>query len=267
VSATRPGVLRIGDQVRFVGVAQTVVGLSGTLVHLAGQDGQAGVVHLAHLLASEGFEIIGGADRRRRPSLSAAVLGGVPEDAVQDALRWERHIVEILTGSSPDAPEAAAWPRYDPAVYSLAQREQAKAAELAASGEKVTARTVKRKRQRYQARGLAGLVDWRADRARPARGRTDERVVQALQQAIGEQAAGSTLSSSALSGCAWFGNTNNPKTSWPRAATCRPTGGRTTPSVPRLGLWPAYSTTTLAAFAERDLGHDCRAAIKSSACA
>ena len=100
-------------------------------------------------------------------------------------------------GLVPDAPPGTApRPGYDPAAYSLAQREQAKAAELATSGEKVTARTVKRKRQRYQARGLAGLVDWRADRARPARGRTDERVVQALQQAIGEQAAGSTRTAS-----------------------------------------------------------------------
>ncbi len=196
MSTSRPGVLRIGARVRFDGTVQTVVGLSGTLVRLAGQDGQASVVQLAHLLASEGFEIIGGADRMR-PPLSAAALGGVPEEAAEDALRWERHIIEILTGIPPDAsPETAARPGYDPAVYSLAQREQAKAAELTAAGEKVTARTVKRKRQRYQARGLAGLVDWRADRARPARGRTDERVVQALQQAIGEQAAASTRTAS-----------------------------------------------------------------------
>jgi putative transposase len=195
VSASRGGVLRIGERVRFDGAVQTVVGLSGTLVRLAGQDGQASVVQLAHLLASEGFEIIGGAGLR--PPLSAAALGGVPEGAVEDALRWERHIVEVLTGAVPDAPPGtAARPGYDPAAYSLAQREQAKAAELAALGEKAAARTVKRKRQRYQARGLAGLVDWRADRARPARGRTDERVVQALQQAIGEQAAMSTRTAS-----------------------------------------------------------------------
>jgi putative transposase len=196
MSTSRPGVLRIGARVRFDGTVQTVVGLSGTLVRLAGQDGQASVVQLAHLLASEGFEIIGGAGRMR-PPLSAAALGGVPGEAAEDALRWERHIIEILTGIPPDAPpETAARPGYDPAVYSLAQREQAKAGELTAAGEKVTARTVKRKRQRYQARGLAGLVDWRADRARPARGRTDERVVQALQQAIGEQATASTRTAS-----------------------------------------------------------------------
>ena len=192
MSTSRPGILRVGARVRFDGAAQTVAGLSGTLVRLAGQDGAASVVQLAHLLASEGFEIIGGADRTR-PPLSAVALGGVPEDAVQDALRWEQHIVEVLTGVPPDAPPGtAARPGYDPAVCSLAQREQAKAAELTASGEKVTARTVKRKRQRYQARGLAGLVDWRACRARPARGRTDERVVEALQKAISEQAGGST---------------------------------------------------------------------------
>ncbi len=192
MTAPRGGVLQIGARVRFGGAAWTVVGLSGTLVRLAGQDGQASVVQLAHLLAGEGFEIIGGAGPMR-PPLSAAALGGVPGDAAGEARRWERHIVEVLTGAVPDAPAGTApRPGYDPAAYSLAQREQAKAAELATSGEKVTARTVKRKRQRYQARGVAGLVDWRADRARPARGRTDERVVQALAQAISEQAAGST---------------------------------------------------------------------------
>jgi putative transposase len=196
VTASRGGVLQIGARVRLGGAAWTVVGLSGTLVRLAGQDGQASVVQLAHLLASEGFEIIGGAGPMR-PPLSAAALGGVPGDAAGEARRWERHIVEVLTGAVPDAPPGTApRPGYDPAAYSLAQREQAKAAELAASGEKVTARTVKRKRQRYQARGVAGLVDWRADRARPARGRTDERVVQALAQAISEQAAGSTRTAS-----------------------------------------------------------------------
>ncbi|HEX5298475.1 MAG TPA: helix-turn-helix domain-containing protein [Streptosporangiaceae bacterium] len=196
MSASRGGVLQVGARVRFSEEAWTVVGLSGTLVRLAGQDGQASVVQLAHLLASEGFEITGGAGRMR-PPLSAAALGGVPPGAVQDALRWERHIIEILTGVLADAPPGTApRPGCDPAVCSLAQREQAKAAELAESGEKVTARTVKRKRQRYESRGLAGLVDWRADRARPARGRTDERVVAALAQAISEQAAGSTRTAS-----------------------------------------------------------------------
>ncbi len=93
-----------------------MAGLSGTLVRLAGQDGQASVAQLAHLLASEGFEIIGGAGRTR-PPLSAAALGGVPAGAAGDALRWERHIVEVLTGTPPDAPPGTApRPGYDPAA-------------------------------------------------------------------------------------------------------------------------------------------------------
>ena len=76
MSASRPGILRVGARVRFDGAAQTVVGLSGTLVRLAGPDGAASVVQLAHLLASEGFEITGGAVRPR-PPLSAVALGGV----------------------------------------------------------------------------------------------------------------------------------------------------------------------------------------------
>jgi hypothetical protein len=188
--------LRIGNRVRLDGVIQTVVGLSGTVVRLAREDGEASVIQLAHLLASPGFGIL---DREERPrqALYAAAMRGVPEAAVEDALRWERHIVEVLTGVRPDAPERAkARPSYDPARRSLPEREEAKAAELAAAGQAVTARTVKRKRLQYEARGLAGLVDWRADRARQARGRTDGRVVEALEQAISEQERGSTRKAS-----------------------------------------------------------------------
>ena len=227
MSATRPGVLRIGAQVRFDGVTQTVAGLSGALVHLAGRDGQASVVHLGTCWPVRVSRSSAGGPEAA--AVVAVVLGGVPEDAAQDARRWERHIVEVLTGSSPDAPEAAARPGYDPAVYSLAQRERAKAAELAAAGEKVTARTVKRKRQRYQARGVAGLVDWRADRARPARGRTDERVVAALQQAISEQAGGSTRTAGFTCGGpgrSWPGSTS------PNAVRFRP--GPRLPAVERV---------------------------------
>jgi len=91
MSSSRPGVLKVGDPVRFDGRAQTVVGLSGTLVRLATHDGHASVVQLAHLLAGEGFEVIGGTASRRRP-LSASALEGLRGDAADSALRWERHI-------------------------------------------------------------------------------------------------------------------------------------------------------------------------------
>ena len=75
---------------------------------------------------------LGGSGRPRRRCPPAA-LDGVPLEAAGKAQRWERHIVEVLTGIPPDAqPGTAARPGYDPAVCSLAQRERAKAAELAA---------------------------------------------------------------------------------------------------------------------------------------
>ena len=58
--------------------------------------------------------------------MSAAALGGIPEAAVEDARRWERHIIEVMTGVPPDAPPGTpARPGFDRAAYSLAQREQA----------------------------------------------------------------------------------------------------------------------------------------------
>ena len=49
---------------------RTVVGLSGTLVHLAEDGGPNSAMQLPFLLASEGFEIVGQA-AVSRPPLSA----------------------------------------------------------------------------------------------------------------------------------------------------------------------------------------------------
>lgn len=196
MSASRP-VLRVGARVSFERRAHTVVGFSGTLVRLADQDGETSVVRLSDLLSSDGFGIIGGADLVRLPT-AAGALNGVRREAVDEAVWWEHHIVELMTGTAPDAgPDALARPEYDPATRSLTQRERAKADELAAMGsENVSARTVKRKRLRYQAQGLAGLIDRRSDRERPVWGRGDPRVVSALRQSISEATSASTRTAS-----------------------------------------------------------------------
>jgi hypothetical protein len=184
-------VLRVGDRVRFDGLAQTVVGLSGTLVRLADEQGRTSVVHLPHLLAADGFEHLG--ERVAAPALPPGLLHAVPQEAIEQAQWWEHHIVEVITGKPPDA-DPGARPRlgYDPAMHSLVQREQAKATELAAQGREVSTRTLKRKRHRYEAQGLVGLIDWRVDRHRSAHGRADGRVVDALRQAIEEATDRST---------------------------------------------------------------------------
>ncbi|MDN5931209.1 MAG: hypothetical protein L0I24_09130, partial [Pseudonocardia sp.] len=90
-------------------------------------------------------------------------------------------------GLPPDAPAGTRpKPQYDPERMSLTAREQAKATELAAAGRPVPVSTLKHRRQRWEARGLAGLVDHRVAKRTSPTGRLDERVVAAMRQVIEE---------------------------------------------------------------------------------
>ena len=181
----RPAMLGPGDRVRCEGAVRTVVGLSGSLVRLADTSGVVTTVALSVLQAHQDFAVL---DRRARPAVpSIAALDALPAAAVEQALWWERHILELLRGLPPDS-VSDALPRneYDPRLHSLTRREQAKAAELVAAGHPVTASTVKHRRQRYQSGGVLGLVDHRVDKKTPAFGRVDARLVEAMRTAVGE---------------------------------------------------------------------------------
>jgi hypothetical protein len=144
----RPGVLSVGDQVVFGAAVHTVVAISGTMIRLLSDAGQASVVALPFLLSAEDFELVGSA--RAAPKIEPwGLLDTLPEDVLVAAKDWERHVVEVETGLPPDAP-AGTEPRpgYDPVTWSLAAREEAKAAELTAAGRKTSARTVQRMRRR-----------------------------------------------------------------------------------------------------------------------
>jgi len=194
-SPVRESRLRIGDRVRFSGSLRTVIGLSGTVVRLADPGGAVTEVRLAELVAAGDFERVGVPPPGPLPP--ASPLDGLPEAAVAEALWWERHIVEVLRGIPPDAPPGTApRPEYDPRLVSLTRREQAKAAELRAAGRPVTASAVKQRRRRYQAGGLAAMADRRAARRTPPYGRADQRVVEAIRQAIGEATDASTRTAS-----------------------------------------------------------------------
>lgn len=192
VTKGRFGVLRPGDRVRFDDMVSTVVGMSGTLVLLADDKADTMAIPLAELLTRKGFEVVG--VRPRAPALgSAGLLERLPQEAVDRALWWEQHLLEVIHGLAPDA-AARARPRtgYDPAVFSLTHREQAKATELAAAGHDVNVHRVKRQRQRYEAGGLAALVDHRTDRQSSRFGRADTRVVEAMRAAVAETTEAST---------------------------------------------------------------------------
>ncbi len=183
----RPGDLGIGDRVRLGGRDLTVIGISGTVVRLADTAGQVAAVSVSGLLAAGDFIVL---DARPRPGMPAvSVLDGLPEGVVREALWWQRHIVEVLRGVPPDAGDGTVpRPEYDPAVWSLTRREQAKAAELTAAGRPVTASAIAKRRRRYQEQGLLGMVDHRAGKRMPPHGRADAAVVAAMSQAISEAA-------------------------------------------------------------------------------
>jgi putative transposase len=132
---SRPRLLRAGDLVRFDGRLHTVAALEGTAVRLVDEGQSASVVMLAHLLSSDGFEVVTPASVRTVVP-AAGVLEGLPVKAVERAEWWQRHLVEMLTGRPLEDPHGPVKPKYDPAVWSLRQRELAKVAELAAAGQR-----------------------------------------------------------------------------------------------------------------------------------
>jgi putative transposase len=184
-------VLRLGDRLRFDGGEHTVAGLTGASVRLAGDDGVDQVVLLTHLQDAADFTLLSGSRPVSLPPLG--LLDAAPAAVVEQARWWERHIVEVEIGLPPDAgPGATPRPGYDPRQHTLAEREQAKAAELTALGHEVSHRTIRRRRAAYAASGLWGLVDQRAIKQGSPTGRVDERVVTAARRALAEQTDTST---------------------------------------------------------------------------
>lgn len=181
--------LVIGDRVRVDGVPHVVIGVSGTGVRLADEAGGVIAATVTGLLAEGRLDLDGAGGGRRSVPRREAGLEGLPAAMVEAARWWERHIAEIVYGLPPDAPPGTRpKSQYDPELHSLTAREKAKAGELAAAGHRVSASTLKHRRQRWEAIGLAGLVDRRTvTRATPF-GRADPQVVAAMRQAIAEAA-------------------------------------------------------------------------------
>ena len=154
----RAAVLRPGDWVRYDGGDHQVIALAGTSVRLRSDVGAESVVLVAYLMASPEFAVIDGAPT---PSVEPfGLMDGLPVKVLEQAREWERHIVEVETGLPPGAlPGATPRAGFDPASTTIAERDQAKAAELG-----VSLRTVKTRRARYAQQGLWGLVDQRAVR-------------------------------------------------------------------------------------------------------
>ena len=175
-------VLEVGCRVRYDQRIWTVAVLEGSKVTLVTDDGAAAAVLLPYLFTDPDFEVVGGDPVPKIPPFS--LLDALPPEARGRALAWERHVREVETGF-PGAPGVGApHPDYDPAVRSVAQREEAKAVELTAAGWVASVGTVRRMRSRYRSGGLWGLVDGRVVKERSRLGRADERVVAAVVRVL-----------------------------------------------------------------------------------
>ncbi|MFD7262200.1 Mu transposase C-terminal domain-containing protein [Streptomyces sp. NPDC059874] len=191
MTAPRSGrpVVAVGAYIHFDGARWQVVALAGQRVHLAGKDGRSAVVLSGHLFADPDFKLAGEQAEQARPVPQWGLFETAPAAAREKALAWQRHIREVECGQ-PGGPDSGGMVRaqYDPARRTLAEREQAKAAELTALGfAKVSRTTVQRMRLAYRKQGLWGLIDHRSTRGPAPAGRQDERVAAAVMEALHRQ--------------------------------------------------------------------------------
>ncbi|MFK4143483.1 transposase, partial [Streptomyces filamentosus] len=189
---SRP-VWEVGSLVRHDGRTWRVAGIEGTVTHgprvwLAEQDTNASlaVFALSELMSDPAFALLGGPPRLRVPQFG--LLSTVSEEQQARALEIERHVREVETGSPTPCCTGLVRREYDPALTTLAEREQAKADELAELGWTAVSRaTVRRWRMRYRDGGVWGLVSKRRGSAR-LRG-ADPRVVAALRALLVAESA------------------------------------------------------------------------------
>ena len=91
---SRPrGVLAIGDRVVIDGVSHVLVGVSGTAIRLASADGAVVTTTVTELLAVGNVAIPGAGVARRMPVVG---VEGLPQEVLEAASWWERHIVEVI---------------------------------------------------------------------------------------------------------------------------------------------------------------------------
>jgi transposase InsO family protein len=176
--------VKLGAYVTFQGGTWQVAAVAGASVTLVGEDGQTASVLASFLFADPTFTVVGSPATGVQPW---GLLESVPERERERALAWQRHIREIETGL-PGGPGSVGTPRpeYDPQRTSMAEREQAKADELARLGwPRVSRATVRRMRARYHGQGLWGLI--RRRKPSSATGQADERVVAAILEALRRQ--------------------------------------------------------------------------------
>lgn len=122
----------------------------------------------------------------------AGLLDQLSADQRTEALFWQTHLHEVLTGRPSGAP-AGYQPRaaFDPACQ-LSARVAAKSAELTELGFPVSERSLWRRLKRYREQGLPGLVDGRVLRTWPFTGQADVQLLTVIEEVLDRQTKIST---------------------------------------------------------------------------
>lgn len=129
--------VEVGSRVRFEGRTWTVAALVGGQVRLTAENGEMAALLLSLLFAGEGFEVVDGPAARRVAPLG--LLDSLPATVRERALAWEGHVREVETGHPGGSGEVGpARAEYAPGARTLAQREEAKAAEQLWPGDRET---------------------------------------------------------------------------------------------------------------------------------
>ena len=184
----QPGILQLGDQLRFQDSQYEISGLDGEIALLTMREGAGALrvaIKLTALLADPSFEPVTTTFGRRR--IRPHYFDALPA-AVRERACWlEQQVTEVLDGVPVGAPPGTSPRRgYDVTGTSLREREITKVAELATGGERMVLRVFQRYRQRYEREGIAALVDRRAIREGAVTGRTDPRYLAALEEVLAE---------------------------------------------------------------------------------
>ena len=182
--------VRVGDLIDVDDVIWQVLAVAGEEVALRSTDGQ-------QVATRRRVELLGRPVRTARPLRlplveQVGLMEQLSAEQQAEALFWQTHLHEVLTGQPPNAPPGYR-PRaeFDPDC-TMRERVAAKTAELGDLGLKVSQRLVWRRLAHYRERGLAGLVDGRALRTRPATGQADLGLVALIEEVLERQTTLST---------------------------------------------------------------------------
>ena len=185
MSAARRRGAGVGDRVLADGIPNVVVSVSGTHVRLADDAGTVQTVTAADLADSTRFSV-GSPESPRGPRPETGLEGMPGRRGRGSVLVGGAHRRGRLRTAAGRARGDTAETAVRPGAHEPDREGEGQGRRAVSGGEDSPASTVKHRRQRWEAYGLPGLADRRLSRRRHPAGRTDERVVAAMAEAIGE---------------------------------------------------------------------------------